>query len=326
MSLIAGALSQGNPLKKSAMNRSLDAFTTLNLGNPTTPIDTVANKDEDVALSQPYRLLLDNEPDVLLVLCSLIYDRPKVVCYFTCGSHVLKLYKSLELTQSSLTRIANRQLTYVVSNSSKSLDLFFCYRRPMCRVATSKAHRLYRYSLRVARQLVPIHHSSTNLLVACSGDKDLYASGSTIISQTVVWPGDTGGFRASVDILRPLFEEKLSELSFEMKEEAYIDWIHLHSGDGPRSVSSWTPSALAKRANQFILGSLAYKSPGSMVQTPTLQTPLAELLPEVTAEFVKKHGLQPAVDQGLLRMETEVQGEDTHGPGIGAVSAHQPFP
>jgi hypothetical protein len=66
------------------------------------------------------------------------------------------------------------------------------------------------------------HHASTNILLAYSGDKELYPSGPEIMSQTVDWPGDTGGFRASADILRPLFEERLSELSFETKEEAYL--------------------------------------------------------------------------------------------------------
>ncbi|EUC62826.1 antioxidant, AhpC/TSA family protein [Rhizoctonia solani AG-3 Rhs1AP] len=139
------------------------------------------------------------------------------------------------------------------------------------------------------------------------------------MSQTETWPGDSGGFRASVDILRPLFEEALSEVPFEMKEEAYLDWIHSHSKQGPRFVSSWTPSTLVNRANEFILGPLAYRSPASLTQESTPQAPLTDRLPEVPMEFVAQHGLQAAVDEGLLRIEVEA--DDTHIHDLGSNSA-----
>jgi hypothetical protein len=75
-----------------------------------------------------------------------------------------------------------------------------------------------------------------DILLAFSGDKGMYPSGAEIMSQTVDWPGNMGGFRASIDILRPLFKERLSELSFEAKEEAYL--VSIARADGKRNITN----------------------------------------------------------------------------------------
>ncbi|KAH7325394.1 hypothetical protein B0J17DRAFT_723150 [Rhizoctonia solani] len=327
MSTVAEALSHGNVVKSPAANElstepPVERFDTLPSSRITAP------EDDGEGLPQSYRLLLDDEADVLLVLCSLIYDRPKVVCYFASGTLSLKLYKSLidSVTETN---------TIVPGPSSKS-SIGSCYEKflkearsimllsevdiPASSVEGTSEYTVIHVGWPVNKnQYVAqrrVHQASTSILLAYSGDKDLYTSGSAITSLTEAWPGDTGGFRASVDILRPLFKEKLSELSFEMKEEAYTDWIHSHSRQGQRSVNYWTPSTLANRANQFILGPLAYISPGSMSQGVTLRTPLVELLPEVSPEFARQHGLQPAVDEGLVRVEADiVHVEDVHEHG-----------
>ncbi|KAG8711243.1 hypothetical protein FRC11_003332 [Ceratobasidium sp. 423] len=326
MSLVAGALSKGS-LAKSSGTKELDGKSSPPGGSDTPPSsDAATAEDEGVGLPQPYRLLLDDEAEVLLVLCSLVYDLPKVVCYFACGAPSLKVYKSL------IDGVAETKAIIPdppgESTVNLCFDKFLKERRSIILLSetdipSAQAKEASEYAVihvgwpankgqYVAQRRA--HHASTNIMLACSGDKDIYPSGSAIMSQTIAWPGDTGGFRASVDILRPLFEERLSEVSFEMKEEVYLDWLHLHSSQGSRSVSSWTPGELVNRANRFILGPLAYRSPGSLAQRSTLQTPLADLLPEVSAEFVTQHGLQPAVDEGLLRVETDAVVEDTHEP------------
>ncbi|KAJ1300108.1 hypothetical protein OPQ81_002589 [Rhizoctonia solani] len=334
MSLVAGALSQENLAKNSGINGSGQSIDSDRAG-PTISDDSTAKEDEGVGLPQPYRLLLDDEADILLVLCSLIYDRPKVVCYFTCGPHSLKLYKALidgvtatnpiiadPYNKLSIDSCFNRFL-----KAARSILLLSEADVPSALAKEASDYTVIHVGWPVSRRQYVAqrraHHASTNLLLGYSGDKDLYSSGSGIMSQTVEWPGDTGGFRASVDILRPLFEEKLSEVSFELKEEVYADWIHLHSRQGPRSVSSWTPSALVSRANRFILGPLGYRSPGSLAQKSTFKTPLVDLLPEVSMEFVTEHGLQPAVDKGLLRVETDAEVDDTYETGNGANSAYR---
>ncbi|CAE6476071.1 unnamed protein product [Rhizoctonia solani] len=331
MSLVAEALSKGSASKTLAISGPGPKSV-----QPAQP-DTVPSseaapaEDEGVGLPQPYRILFDEEADVLLVLCSLIYDRSKVVCYLPCGTHSLKLYKNLI---SGVTG-ANVLTTDPFEGSTLDLvyDKFLKEGRsiillPETDIPSNSAKEVADYTVihvgwpSNKRQYVAqrrAHHASTNLLLAYSGDQDLYPSGSAIMSQTETWPGDSGGFRASVDILRPLFEEALSEVPFEMKEEAYLDWIHSHSKQGPRFVSSWTPSTLVNRANEFILGPLAYRSPASLTQESTSQAPLTDRLPEVPMEFVAQHGLQAAVDEGLLRIEVEA--DDTHIHDLGSNSA-----
>ncbi|CAE6481716.1 unnamed protein product [Rhizoctonia solani] len=293
MSTVAGALSQGNAAKTSTGSQS-EAKPAPSDRPDTVPASQItAPEDDGVGLPQPHRLLLDDEVDVLLMLCSLVYDRPKVVCYFACSAHSLKLYKSL------IDGIA--QTNAIVPNPSNKSSIASCYKK----------------FLRETRSIILLSEDD----IPTDPAKDV--SDYTVIH--VGWPVsknqcDTGGFRASADILRPLFGERLSELSFEMKEEAYLDWIHSHSRQGSRSVASWTPSTLASRANRFILGPLAYRSPGALAKGYTRQTPLVELLPEVSAEFVTQHELQPAVDEGLLRVEADVEVHDVHEPGSNSAS------
>ncbi|KDN40311.1 hypothetical protein RSAG8_08221, partial [Rhizoctonia solani AG-8 WAC10335] len=330
MSLVAQALSKGSTAKISGISNV--SGISGSEGKPPQSdrsdilpsSETAPTEDEGVGLPQPFRLLLDDEADVLLVLCSLIYDRPKVVCYFACGDHSLKLYKSL------IDGVAETNAMLADPSDGVTIDMlydkFLKERRSVVLLSetdipSTSAKEVADYTVihvgwpADKRQYVAqrrIHHASTNLLLAYSGDKDLYPSGPVIMSQTEAWPGDSGGFRASVDILRPLFEERLSEVPFEIKEEFYLDWIHSHSHQGSRTVDSWTPSTLVNRANKFVLGPLAYRNPGSLAQKSTLQTPLADLLPEVSMEFVTQLGLQPAVDEGLLRVETDAEADDTY--------------
>ncbi|CUA71107.1 Lysosomal-trafficking regulator [Rhizoctonia solani] len=334
MSMVAEALSKGNIAKKSGINGSEGKPLQSGQPEPVPSSEAVPAEDEGAGLPQPHRILLDDEADILLMLCSLIYDRPKVVCYFTCGASSLKLYKSL------IDGVA--ETNAMVADPSEGMTIDLCYdkflkeKRSLILLSETdipsvSAKEVADYSVihvgwpAEKRRYVAqrrAHHASNNLLLAFSGDKDLYLAGSAIMSQTETWPGDSPGFRASVDILRPLFEERLSEVPFEVKEEVYLDWIHSHSQQGSRFVSSWTPSTLVSRANKFILGPLAYRSPGSLARGSTLQAPLVDLLPEVPMEFVTQHGLQAAVGEGLLRVETEVEGGDTeiHEPGSNSAS------
>jgi hypothetical protein len=52
-----------------------------------------------------------------------------------------------------------------------------------------------------------------------------------------------------------------------------------------------------------------------LTQQSTLKAPSLDLLPEVPTEFVTQHGLQPAVDEGLLRVEPDVEVDAGHADG-----------
>ncbi|ELU39565.1 hypothetical protein AG1IA_06400 [Rhizoctonia solani AG-1 IA] len=266
MSLVAGALSKGSLAKKNVISGSESQSI------PSDQTDRTSSgglkEDDGAGLAQPYRV---TETSVIIP-----ESRTKTAIDF-CFDKFLKEKRSIALFSEMdiPTNPAKEVSEYTVIHVGWPI---------------SKAD--------VAQRRV--HHASTNILLAFSGDKELHCSGSEIVSQTVSWPNDTVGFRASVDILRPLFEERLSEISFEAKEEAYL------------------PSELVRRANLFVLGSLAYKSPRSLMRKSTLEMPLADLLPEVPIEFVAQYGLQPAVDEGLLRVEADAELNDADGGGYSA--------
>ncbi|CAE6474623.1 unnamed protein product [Rhizoctonia solani] len=271
MSLVARALTQGGAISLVDENRSGDALDFSSAGHAS-PSD--AHHDDGAGLPQPYRLLLEDESDILLFLCSLIYDRPKVVCYITCSFHTLKLYKYLidSVTETSAVIPGSPTKTAIdicygkFLKDRRSIALFSETDIPSVPSKDVSDYTVIHVGWSIdKRQYVAqrrIHHASTNILLAYSGDKEIYPSVSEIMSQTVAWPGDTGGFRVSVDILRPLCRERLSELSFEAKEEAYL---------------------------------------------------------AIPVEFVAQYGLQQAVQEGLLRPESDAA---DYGHIIGPHSAN----
>ncbi|KAJ1300106.1 hypothetical protein OPQ81_002587 [Rhizoctonia solani] len=139
------------------------------------------------------------------------------------------------------------------------------------------------------------HQAQNNIVVAYSGDQSLYPSGDRIIELTEHWPQDGTSFRASVSILRPLYEAVLSEISLEMKTRVYQDWLQFHGIHGPRRVKTWTTSMMVQRANDFILKALQWSGP----HTGDIPSP------EVSAGFVAQNELQSAVQEGILRVEDD---------------------
>ncbi|KAG8697269.1 hypothetical protein FRC11_000139, partial [Ceratobasidium sp. 423] len=258
-------------------------------------------------INLPYRLLVDSEVDVLLFVCALIDKRQKVVCYMPCGIPALKTYKQL---MENVTEIPIHIL-----NSSTSL-----IRDPAC----SNFLESHGSVLLVPETLSPqfeieggnswvihigwptseaqytsqreTHRAQNNILVAYAGDQSLYPSGDSIVGLTEPWPKDGASFRASVSILRPLYEVMLSEISLEMKSRVYQDWIQMHGIHGPRHVEAWAPSTVVQRANAYLLKVLRW----SGEHTGGDNIPL----PEVSREFVSQHGLESAVLEGILQVES----------------------
>ncbi|KAF8668497.1 hypothetical protein RHS04_08982 [Rhizoctonia solani] len=273
MSLVAGALSKGSLAKKYVISGSESQSI------PSDQTDRTSSgglkEDDGAGLAQPYRV---TETSVIIP-----ESRAKTAIDF-CFDKFLKEKRSIALFSEM----------DIPTNPAKEVSEY-----TVIHVGWPISKRQYVTQRRV-------HHASTNILLAFSGDKELHYSGSEIVSQTVSWPNDTVGFRASVDILRPLFEERLSEISFEAKEEAY-----LHES---RTGFNFTHN---KATGMLVLGSQV-SSPRSLMRKSTLEMPLADLLPEVPIEFVAQYGLQPAVDEGLLRVEADAELNDADGGGYSA--------
>ncbi|KDN40310.1 hypothetical protein RSAG8_08220, partial [Rhizoctonia solani AG-8 WAC10335] len=244
-----------------------------------------------------------SEADVLLFLCSLVDRRQKVVCYMPCGTPALKTYKRLveKVTESAI---------YIL-NSSDSLKqdrAYVGFLENQGSVLLVPEALLPQFEIEGENSWVihvgwpasetrytaqrGIHRAQNNILVAYSGDQSLYPSGDTIVELTETWPKDGAPFRASVSILRPLYEVMLSEISFEMKSEVYLDWIQCHGIHGPRHVEAWTASMVVQRANAYLTEVLHW----SGEHTGSDNIPL----PEVSLGFVTQNDLQTAVQEGIL--------------------------
>ncbi|CUA67194.1 Target of rapamycin homolog [Rhizoctonia solani] len=289
--------------------------------------EAVDSKDKAVSLStdidsqkqqinQPYHLLVDTEADVLLFVCALIDKRRKAICYMPCGTNPLKTYKQL------IENVTETPVHMLTSTSSKQDQCYTDFLENDGSVLLVPESLSPEFNIEGDNSWVihvgwPVsetqytaqrknHRAQNNVLVAYSGDKSLYPSGDRIVKFAEPWPQDNTSFRASVSILRPLYEVVLSEISLDMKSRVYQDWIQFHAIHGPRRVEAWTTSMMVKRANQYILEVLHWSGP----HTGGDDIPL----PEVSSGFVTQNELQSVVQEGLLRVEEEDSGPDESPP------------
>ncbi|KAL5634341.1 hypothetical protein ACGC1H_002419 [Rhizoctonia solani] len=265
-------------------------------------------KQSSDLVNQPYRLLVDTEADVLLFVCALIDKRRKVICYMPCGTNPLKTYKQLI---ENVTETPVHMLTSSTSSKQdKSYTEFLEKDGSVLLVPESLLPELEiegenSWVIHVGWPVSEAqyttqrknHRAHNNVLVAYSEDQSLYPSGASIISLTEPWPQDGASFRASVSILRPLYEVMLSEISHELKSRVYQDWLQFHAINGPRHVESWTVNMMVKRANNYLLKVLHWSDPHAGGDDIPL--------PEVSFGFVTQHELQSAVQEGLLRVEDD---------------------
>ncbi|CAE6519637.1 unnamed protein product [Rhizoctonia solani] len=269
--------------------------------------DIDSQKQTSERVNQPYHLLVDTEADVLLFVCALIDKRRKAICYMPCGTNPLKTYKQL------IENVTETPVHMLTSTSSKQDQCYTDFLENDGSVLLVPESLSPEFNIEGDNSWVihvgwPVsetqytvqrknHRAHNNVLVAYSGDQSLYASGDRIVELAEPWPQDNTSFRASVSILRPLYEVVLSEISLDMKSRVYQDWIQFHAIHGPRRVEAWTTSMMVKRANQYILEVLHWSGPHTGGDDITL--------PEVSSGFVTQNELQSAIQEGLLRVEEE---------------------
>ncbi|KAH7325360.1 hypothetical protein B0J17DRAFT_682143 [Rhizoctonia solani] len=272
------------------------------------PIDTyTAEQVPGISntINPPYRLLVDTEADVFLFVCALIDKRQKVVCYIPCGTPPLKTYMQLmeKVTESSIyilnssTSLKRDQNYLDFLESSGSVLLVPETLLPQFKIEGDNSWVIHvgwpanetQYNAQRRN-----HKAQNNILVAYSGDQALYPAGNSIVDLTEPWPKDGASFRASISILRSLYEVILSEISLDLKSKVYMDYIQFHGVHGPRLVESWTPSMVVQRANEYLTKVLLW----SGEHTGGDDIPL----PEVSHGFVTQNNLQSAVLDGLLRV------------------------
>ncbi|KAG8690045.1 hypothetical protein FRC11_014182 [Ceratobasidium sp. 423] len=271
-----------------------------------TPKVLVIENPRDSLKNQSYRLLVDNEADVILFACALIDKRQRAICYLPYDLPPLKTYKLLIETVTETP-------VYILDSSKQDGDYAgFLLENPGSVLLVPET-LLPNLELEGENSWVihigwpasevkyiaqrKTHRAQNNILVAHFGDQSLYPSGDSIINLTEPWPKDGTSFRESVSILRPLYEVVLSEISLEMKMRVYLDWIRMHAAHGPRHIKTWTVSMMVQHANAYLLEVLQWSGPHTGGDVP---------LPEVSAEFVAQNNLQLAVQEGILRVEDDL--------------------
>ncbi|KAG9118475.1 hypothetical protein FRC07_007004 [Ceratobasidium sp. 392] len=148
------------------------------------------------------------------------------------------------------------------------------------------------------KKQLDLHRAPINILVACSGDSDMYPCGANILLETVSWPTEENPFRAT-DGTQLSFDEKLLEIPVSKKEHIYLDWITSHGPCGTRYVKAWDATTLVHRANLYLLDVLRYKGSEPTSADDGLQVSL----PRVSPGFVAHNKLESAVDDGVLHVQ-----------------------
>ncbi|KEP51638.1 hypothetical protein V565_058050 [Rhizoctonia solani 123E] len=269
---------------------------TLNTDMPEYPRSSYKN-------NPPYRLLIDSEADVLLFVCAIIDERQKIICYVPGGNVPLKVYKHL------FESVIESPVHMLLSNSKRDpgyTDFLQSHESVLLVPETLSPELELEENSWVIHIGWPAseeryttqrmnHRTHNNLLVACTWDQSLYSSCESIMKQTKPWPQDGAPFRASVSILRPLYEVALSEISRELKAQVYRDWVQLHGIHGSRRVEAWSPSMVVQHANDYLMQ--VWQWNGEHNEGDDIP------LPQVSRGFVTQNGLQLAVLEGLLRVE-----------------------
>ncbi|KAF8598626.1 hypothetical protein BDV93DRAFT_334704 [Ceratobasidium sp. AG-I] len=117
-----------------------------------------------------------------------------------------------------------------------------------------------------------------------------------MMSQMVPYAHENTLAASSVQKMRTSVERILAEMPIRDIQALYENWISNHGPHGHRYVQPWTPLMLALRANQYLLDVLKYE-----VHLKAKFT-LPASLPALWPSYIAFHGLQPAVDAGVLNV------------------------
>ncbi|KDN40304.1 hypothetical protein RSAG8_08214, partial [Rhizoctonia solani AG-8 WAC10335] len=249
-------LSAQSTLRATQNNGSLTVAT-----RPPTADDTPGAETETQPPPPSYRILLEDEADVLLAACSLIRRGRKVVCYVRSSITALDVYETLDSV--SPTKV--------------------------------EGPGIFGHGFYADKQQITNHQAKNNVFVAYSEDKDIYPSSSGILTHAQPWPHGELILKEACTTLRPAFNKKLAEIPAKIKAKVYPDWITLHGMRGPYHPPSWTATTLVYRANLYLLDAFRYNA-GASDDSSGIQI----ALPTVSAGFVTSQKLESAVEEGVL--------------------------
>ncbi|CUA71104.1 hypothetical protein RSOLAG22IIIB_09317 [Rhizoctonia solani] len=271
---------------------------------PTTTNDAPEPEIAIQPLSPSYRILLDDEAEVLLAACSLIRKgRKKVICYVRSSITALEVYEAvLSATQVPVHRIKSsslqelERLEKAFQLGQRSVLLLPATHAPAFRINEPDSwviHVGWPTNEELYKQQLIHHQAKNNVFIAYSEDQDIYPSSLGILELAQPWPHQEL-LKEDCQSFRPAFNKKLAEIPIKVKAKVYPDWITLHGMRGPYHPPSWTPITLVYRANLYLLDVFRYNVPNS--------TQIA--LPTVSAGFVTSQNLESAVEEGVLLVKS----------------------
>ncbi|CAE6489066.1 unnamed protein product [Rhizoctonia solani] len=190
-------------------------------------------KTETITQTPPpsYRILLDDESDVLLAVCSLIRRGRKVVCYVRSSITALDVYETLlSVTQVPVHRIKSstpqelERALAIFRQGHTSVLLFPATQSPGFKIDEPDSwvvHVGWPTNEQLYWQQITDHQAKNNVFVAYSKDRDIYASSSIILAHSQPWPHGEVLFKEVCTSLRPLFKKKLAEIPAKTKAKVY---------------------------------------------------------------------------------------------------------
>ncbi|CAE6479750.1 unnamed protein product [Rhizoctonia solani] len=280
--------------------------------NADTQPPTTTNKPLETAETQllppSYRILLDDEADVLLAACSLIRKGRKIIFYVRSSITALDVYEAvLSATRVPVHRIKSsssqehERLVEAFQHGPSSVLLLPATHAPAFKIDEPDSwviHVGWPTNEDLYKQQITYHQAKNNVFVAYSEDKDIYPCSSSILTYAQPWPHGELLLKEACTNLRPTFNKKLAEIPAKTKAKVYTDWITHHGLRGPYHPPSWSASTLVYRANLYLLNVFKYNAGASDI-SPGTQT----ALPTVSAGFVTSQSLQSAVQEGILQVK-----------------------
>ncbi|CAE6540610.1 unnamed protein product, partial [Rhizoctonia solani] len=263
--------------------------------------------EQPVDPKQSYRILVENESELLLSVCTLIGKEQRVICYMPCGTTPLAFYKQLIENVTGVSvffaermGVARRDAAYKkYLDNDNSVVLIPGTLLPNIVMEggnTWVIHVGWPPNREKYVSQIKNHQAKNNVIVACADDLDFYPSGAPLMDQTHSWPKLGDAFTDSVNALRQSFEQKLTDIPDEAKAKVYADWIQSHGVYGPRYVKTWDSTVLVQRANFYLVHILKYRQ-------ESFDYVEEGILPEVSSGFVGQNLLESAVQAGVLHVK-----------------------
>ncbi|CAE6519670.1 unnamed protein product [Rhizoctonia solani] len=276
------------------------------------PSSRVANRSEIDTENpvRPYHILVDYETDVLAYACALMQNSNKTICYTQHSVSALPLYETL-------FRAVNPKSVYTIENTTqeeldRAYSSFFSADNSVLLLPETiysnielpgsgswVIHVGWPVDMLNYIQHIQGHKAFNNVFIAHSDDSRNRDSVADLMRQSSPWPGNLDPIREAASVLRPTLKQSLLEAPIELKENAYLDYIACHGPHGHRNCS-WEAKLLAYHANLYLLDVLQYMNPEN---DGTEEIEMMLLLPEISPEFVTRHGLEQAVRDGVIRIK-----------------------